>query len=128
MFNKSLNQEAGQSLIEYSLLLGLLALAVLGSIALLGDQVGARFAAISNAITNVAQVDAAAPEPPALIEPGDVIQPGDDAEDDNDHQGDEDAQDGDTKPAKPGRPIRPQPPVRPVESSRPWFPWLSWPW
>lgn len=114
MLRKHLNQESGQSLIEYTVLLGLLALAVLGGVTLLSDRVGAQLAAIDNAMARIVQADASTPELPPQDDSGNA-----------DDQDDEDKLDEDAPPAKPGRPIRPLPPERP---EKPWFPWLAWPW
>ncbi len=42
------DKEEGQGLVEYALIIVLIAIAVIGAITLLGDQVGAVFAQITN--------------------------------------------------------------------------------
>ncbi|HHY56524.1 MAG TPA: hypothetical protein GYA08_13940 [Chloroflexi bacterium] len=132
MLHRIFKQESGQSLIEYTLLLGLLALAVFGGVALLGERIGARLANVDQALTNIVQSDASTPEQPALDDSGNANEPGDDNQDDNqDHdnpQGNEDAQGDEGRPDKPGKPHRPLPPERPAKPDKPWFPWLTQLW
>lgn len=122
MSGKHFNQESGQSLIEYTLLLGLLALAVFAAVSLLGDNLGARFALIDSAVAKVAQANTSTPDLPT---PDDQDTPDDTAApDDEGDRDDEDDQDDEDAPDKPGKPTKPGKPGKPTKPSFPWLPWL----
>lgn len=49
-----LNREEGQGMVEYSLIIGLVAIAVVGAVVLLGGQIEAVFTNITNTLTGAA--------------------------------------------------------------------------
>jgi Flp pilus assembly pilin Flp len=114
MSSKRFNQESGQSLIEYTLLLGLLALAVFAAVSLLGDTLGARLALIDSAVAKVAQANHRRPTSLRLTinTPDDAAGSDDEGDNDNDDD-DEDNQDDEDAPDKPGKPSKPTKPGKP---------------
>jgi pilus assembly protein Flp/PilA len=52
MFARFAREEAGQDLIEYALLAGLIALVAIAGVTLVGTAVGAKFSAASTSVTN----------------------------------------------------------------------------
>jgi len=115
MASKHFNQESGQSFIEYTLLLGLLALAMVGSISLLGINLDARFAVLDSALAQVVRADSDASDPGAPSEPGGAGDADEVAEDDEGDADDAEKPDKPDKPTKPGKPGKP---------TKPLFPWL----
>ena len=51
MFKQFMMEEKGQGLVEYALIIGLIAVAVVVVLGLLGTGIGAQFTAITNALS-----------------------------------------------------------------------------
>jgi pilus assembly protein Flp/PilA len=50
-FKRLINDESGASLVEYGMLVGLIAVVCIGGVTILGGQINAVFTAITNALT-----------------------------------------------------------------------------
>ena len=54
LFNRFVREEQGQDLIEYALLAGLISLAAVAAVTIVGTQVNTLFTNVSNAVTTAA--------------------------------------------------------------------------
>ncbi|HYG58538.1 MAG TPA: Flp family type IVb pilin [Symbiobacteriaceae bacterium] len=63
MVKAFLNREEGQGMVEYAMIIGLVAVGVLALLALLGTQVGDIFNAITNALDDIQGVTPATTTP-----------------------------------------------------------------
>lgn len=63
MKSSNKKNEKGQGLVEYALILVLVAIVVIGTLTILGPSIGNVFSSINNSITNAGGGAAAAPQP-----------------------------------------------------------------
>jgi pilus assembly protein Flp/PilA len=67
MKSSNKKHEKGQGLVEYALILVLVAIVVIGTLTILGPSIGNVFSSINNSLTNAGGAQAAAPAP--IVDP-----------------------------------------------------------